>query len=42
MSAAVREYREIHESDEAWALGRFVVPAARLQEFREAGAGAWP
>jgi len=41
MSAAVREYREIREGVEAWALGRFVVPAARLHEFRDAGGGAW-
>src|SRR5580765_5063845 len=41
MSAAVREYREIQDGDEAWALGRFVVPAARLQEFRDARGGAW-
>ncbi len=41
MSAAVREYREIRESDEAWALGRFVVPAARLNEFRDARGGSW-
>lgn len=41
MSAAVREYREIREGAEAWALRRFVVPAARLNEFRDAGGGAW-
>jgi len=41
MSAAVREYREIHESEEAWALGRFVVPAARLHDFRDAKGGSW-
>ncbi len=41
MSAAVREYREIRGGPEAWALGRFVVPAGRLTEFRDAGGGAW-
>lgn len=41
MAEAVREYREIQDGDEAWALGRFVVPAARLQEFRDARGGAW-
>ena len=41
MSAAVREYRQIHESEDAWALGRFVVPAARLTDFRDAGGGPW-
>jgi len=41
MSAAVREYAEIQASGESWALGRFVVPAARLNEFRDAGGGDW-
>lgn len=41
MAVAVHEYRKIRESDEAWALGRFVVPAAKLTDFREAGGGAW-
>lgn len=41
MAAAVREYAEIRDGGEAWALGRFVVPAARLNEFRDAGGGDW-
>jgi hypothetical protein len=40
-SAAVREYGQIYESDERWALGRFVIPAARLGDFRDAGGGPW-
>jgi hypothetical protein len=33
MSDAVRKYREYLAGDDAWALGRFVVPASRLKEF---------
>lgn len=33
---AVREYRACRDSPDRWALGRFVVPAARLAEFAEA------
>jgi hypothetical protein len=33
MSDAVRRYAEYLDSDAAWALGRFVVPAERLEEF---------
>lgn len=32
MSDAVREYGDLRDSAEAWALGRFVVPAGRLEE----------
>ena len=38
MSSAVRDYGRYRQGDEAWALGRFVVPAARLEEFAEAAA----
>ena len=41
MSAAVREYQGIIDSDESWAVGRFVIPAAKLGEFRDARGGAW-
>jgi len=33
MPAAVRAYREYLAGDDAWALGKFVVPASRLAEF---------
>jgi hypothetical protein len=33
MGTAVRRYREYLAGDDAWALGRFVVPASRLKEF---------
>ena len=34
MTRAVRNYAEYRASDDAWMLGRFVVPVARLDEFR--------
>jgi hypothetical protein len=37
MADAVRNYASYAASDDRWALGRFVVPAQRLDEF----AGAW-
>lgn len=40
MRAAVRNYAEYRASDDAWMLGRFVVPVARLDDFRDALAGA--
>lgn len=33
MEPAVRNYAEYRAGDDAWALGRFVVPVARLEEF---------
>lgn len=36
MAAAVAEYTVARASDEAWMLGRFVLPAARLDEFHTA------
>lgn len=36
MREAVRRYREYLAGEERWALGRFVVPAARLAEFSSA------
>ncbi|HWR35029.1 MAG TPA: hypothetical protein VN622_04045 [Clostridia bacterium] len=36
MSAAVDNYARYFDGDLAWALGRFVVPTARLREFEEA------
>lgn len=42
MSAAVSEYAEHRLGNEAWMLGRFVVPAARLDEFEQAASGIMP
>ena len=36
MAGAVAEYAAYLESDESWALGKFVVPVSRLHELREA------
>jgi hypothetical protein len=38
MSAAAANYAAYREGEAAWALGRFVVPAARLSEFEKAAA----
>jgi hypothetical protein len=42
MSAAVAEYAAQKAGDDAWALGRFVLPAARLTELEQQGARALP
>jgi hypothetical protein len=39
MPAAVANYAAYRESDAAWALGRFVLPATRLSEFAAAAEG---
>ena len=39
MSAAVDNYLRYQTGPEAWALGRFIVPASRLVEFQEAAGG---
>jgi hypothetical protein len=36
MDAAVRNYESYVDSEHAWMLGRFIVPAARLEEYAEA------
>jgi hypothetical protein len=36
MDAAVRNYGSYIDSEHAWMLGRFIVPAARLEEYAEA------
>ena len=36
MASAIGEYARHREEPSAWALGRFVLPAARLEEFEEA------
>jgi hypothetical protein len=47
MDAAVRNYDSYRNGEYAWMLGRFIVPAARLEEYAEAvrgagiGASAW-
>ena len=38
MAASVRQYADYRSHPDAWALGRFVVPAARLTEFEQEAA----
>jgi len=42
MAPAVAEYAEHRACEHAWALGRFVVPAARLEEFDDVAGGTLP
>ena len=42
MQDAVLAYADYRNGADAWMLGRFVVPASRLEEFDEAGAGVLP
>jgi hypothetical protein len=42
MASAVRNYASYRASDDAWALGRLVVPASRLEEFERAVAELLP
>jgi len=42
MASAIREYSDYRNGPDAWALGRFVLPAARLDEFESAGADEVP
>ena len=42
MEAAVSEYAGHRKGQDAWALGRFVLPAARLEEFDDAAAAVLP
>lgn len=42
MDTAVRNYAAYRDGAQAWVLGRFVVPAARLDEFEASAAGLLP
>ena len=42
MAAAVAEYAEHRNGDRSWMLGRFVLPAARLEEFNDVAAPTVP
>jgi hypothetical protein len=42
MPTAARKYAEYRENEYRWALGRFVVPVARLDEFEKAAEGILP
>jgi hypothetical protein len=42
MATAARRYADYREGEYRWALGRFVVPVARLDEFEKAAEGVLP
>ncbi len=42
MAEAVKNYAAYRQSEHTWMLGRFIVPAARLDEFEQAAAEYWP
>ncbi|HEX8725585.1 MAG TPA: hypothetical protein VF737_09370 [Gemmatimonadaceae bacterium] len=42
MEAAIRAYADYRAGPDAWMLGRFVVPASRLEEFEQEGAAQLP
>jgi len=43
LATSVRNYAAYHTSNEAWALGRIILPASTLSSFREnSAAQAWP
>jgi hypothetical protein len=42
MAEAVKNYAAYRQSEHAWMLGRFIVPATRLDEFEQAAAEFWP
>jgi hypothetical protein len=42
LGSAVRQYAEYLESEQSWALGRFVIPVARLAELEAVAGGLMP
>ncbi|MEO6724062.1 MAG: hypothetical protein ABIP14_02075 [Blastocatellia bacterium] len=42
MAEAVKNYAAYRRSEYSWMLGRFIVPASRLDEFEQAAAEYWP
>ncbi len=42
MAEAVRNFAAYRQSEHAWMLGKFIVPASRLEEFEQAAASCWP
>jgi hypothetical protein len=42
MAEAVKNYAAYRQGEHAWMLGRFIVPAGRLEEFEQAAAEFWP
>lgn len=42
MPEAIQKYAEYHAGPDAWMLGRFVLPASRLEEFEHVGGNLMP
>src|SRR6185436_20330669 len=42
MTEAVRNYAAYRRSEHNWMLGKFIVPASRLEEFEQAATEHWP
>ncbi|MEK7833293.1 MAG: hypothetical protein AAB401_19540 [Acidobacteriota bacterium] len=42
MAEAVRNYAAYRQSEHSWMLGKFIVPASRLDEFEQAATICWP
>lgn len=42
MAEAVKNYAAYRQSEHNWMLGKFIVPASRLEEFEQAAAEFWP
>lgn len=42
MADAVKNYAAYRQSEYSWMLGKFIVPASRLEEFEQAAAEFWP
>lgn len=42
MAEAVRNFAAYRQSEYSWMLGKFIVPASRLEEFEQAAAEFWP
>lgn len=42
MAEAVRNYAAYRQSEHSWMLGKFIVPASRLEEFEQAASEFWP
>ena len=42
MAEAVRNFAAYRQSEHSWMLGKFIVPASRLEEFEQAAVAFWP
>lgn len=42
MAEAVKNFAAYRQSEHSWMLGKFIVPASRLEEFEQAAESYWP